>query len=756
MNVGAKTESLNGGISGEQRAAPASLRPSSPGAHAEDDDRYHVSAPSSLSHHATHVLKDGDTFMVLDCHGDVLARESSDQGLYHEGTKFLSRLLLKLQGQRPLLLSSAMQRDNVALNVHLTNPDLHDPDGRLAVPHGTVHVSRAKLLHSGRYFERLKLSNYGMESVRLALRLEFGADFVDIFEVRGTRRERRGQRLPPEVQPDAASLTYRGLDAVVRRARIEFEPRPDRIDGRCAELTIQLGSGQSREVYVTVSCLSEREGRALESSAPPSFETALVRSQAAMQKRAELACRIQTSNEHFNEWITRSQADLWMLVTETPEGPYPYAGVPWFSTAFGRDGIWTALEVLWVDPSIAAGVLRFLSASQARDYEPDRDAEPGKILHELRGGEMAALREIPFGRYYGSIDSTPLYLLLAARYYEASGDRALIESIWPNLMAAVGWMERTADAAGDGFIKYHKQSSDGLVQQGWKDSNDSVFHRDGTLARGPIALCEVQGYAYAAWLGMSRLAAVIGEESLAARYSARADALRAAFDAAFWCEDISTYALALDASERPCRVKSSNAAHCLYSEIALPTRARQLRAQLLSPEMFSGWGVRTLAADEQRYNPMSYHNGSIWPHDNAIAAAGLAAYGYGQEAARLLSAMFDAAQFMQLRRLPELFCGFAREPGQGPTLYPVACSPQAWASGAAFMLLKSMLGLEIDALKHRITFRHCVLPAFIDELEISGLRVGDGEVDLRLQRHSDDVGITVAGKRGKVEVMAVK
>jgi glycogen debranching enzyme len=746
----------NGAEGSAERAGSTPPKPLSvyPSAHPEDEDRYHVSASSSLGQ--THVLKHGDTFMVLDRFGDIHPSERGEQGLYHDGTKFLSRLTLKVQHHRPLLLSSSMQQNNLVLNVDLTNPDLYDGEGRLSVPHGTVHISRAKLVESGLYLERIRLSNYGPTAIELTLTLDFGADFVDIFEVRGTHREQRGERLPPDFDAEVAVLGYRGLDGVLRRTRLEFAPRPSRLDANSAAIPVQLGSHQSRELYVWVSCEVEELGGAEKSLPVPSFETALARSQAIVQDRDAGACRIQTSNQQFNEWLTRSQADLWMLVTDTPDGPYPYAGVPWFNTAFGRDGIWTALEVLWIEPRIAGGVLRFLSARQAMDYDAERDAEPGKILHELRGGEMAALREIPFGLYYGSIDSTPLYLVLAARYYEATADRALIESIWPNLLAATKWLERNADASADGFVKYDKQSKDGLVQQGWKDSNDSVFHRDGTLALGPIALCEVQGYAYAAWLGMSKLASALGELELATQFALRATALRAAFDAAFWCEDIGTYALALDAKGRPCRVKSSNPAHCLYSQIALPGRAARVGPQMLSPEMFSGWGIRTLATDEQRYNPMSYHNGSIWPHDNAIAAAGLAAYGLGDEAGRLLGAMFDAALFMGLRRLPELFCGFPRQAEQGPTLYPVACSPQAWASGSVFMLLKAVLGLEVDAVERRLTFRHTVLPAFLDQVEIFGLRVGGSLVDLRLHRYAEDVGVTVTRKTGKVEIVAVK
>jgi len=673
----------------------------------------------------------------------------AEMGLFHEGTRFLSGFELFLENQRPMLLSSTVRRDN-ALIVDLTNPDFTEaPDGPL--PRDTIHVFFTSFLWEGACYTRFRIHNYSPQSLELHLSLRFAADYADIFEIRGTPRERRGHKLDSVVARSSAVLGYEGLDGRVRRTRVAFSPTPDELTESLASFRYHLRPRGEQSLDVTVSFESGRQ-----TPRTFSFGKALERSVASLEARRSCCATVETSNQRFNEWLERSSSDLQMMITETPYGLYPYAGVPWFSTVFGRDGILTAYETLWLDPSLARGVLGFLAATQAREVIPEKDAEPGKIVHELRKGEMAALGEVPFGCYYGTIDATPLFVVLAGAYWRRTADRAFIESIWPNVERALAWIDSYGDLDGDGFVEYSRRSPHGLTHQGWKDSVDSVFHRDGTLAEGSIALCEVQGYVYAARREAAELARLLGHGSRAEELERQAEELRESFERVFWCEQISTYCLALDGEKRRCEVRASNAGHCLFSGIASPQRAWRVTHTLLNEASFSGWGIRTLDANESRYNPMSYHNGSVWPHDNAIIALGLARYGRKDAAVRVLSGLFEASVHFDLHRMPELFCGFRQRPHEGPTLYPVACAPQAWAAGSVFLLLQACLGLEIDAPNMQIRLERPELPENLDRVIIRNLQVGEASVDLVLHRHEKDIGVHLERKEGELEVVVVK
>src|SRR5487761_43418 len=713
---------------------------------AGSDDFYISAATSSAERRPPRALKHGDTFAVFNDNGDIAGGASGPAGIYHRDTRHLSRFVLSVDGERPLLLSSNLQDDNTVLSVDVTNPDLHRP-GHLTLPRDTIHLRRTTFLWQGACYMRLALHNFDRQPHRVGLALEFAADFRDLFEIRGSIRDRRGTVTVERQRAATVVMHYHGLDRVERITRLDFDPPPDTLRDDAAEFALMLAPGERMAILVTIRC---------DADVPASrgaFFTAMRAARRDRRAATSRAAAIASSNPALHRILCRSVADLYMLLTDTPEGAYPYAGIPWFSTPFGRDGIITALELLWFDPAIAKGVLRFLAATQAQEADREHAAQPGKILHEMRQGEMARLGEVPFSRYYGTVDATPLFIVLAGRYFTRTGDRATIEALWPHIDAALRWIDVDGDSDGDGFVEYLAAPGKGLFNQGWKDSADAISHADGSLASGAIALCEVQAYVYAAKREAAMICRALAMNARAAALDQAADELRRRFEVAFWCEEIGTYALALDGDKRPCRVVSSNAGHALFAGIAGPARAARVAATLLGRDSYSGWGIRPLGVSARRFNPMSYHNGSVWPHDNAIIALGFARYGFKREALSVFDALFAAIQHMDLLRPPELFCGFPRRHGRGPTRYPVACSPQAWASAAPIALVEACLGLCCDSVRGEIRLESPVLPADVDELRLRRIRVGDGEVDLLLRRHASDVAVNVLHRSGDVRVI---
>ncbi|MGA2888854.1 MAG: amylo-alpha-1,6-glucosidase [Terracidiphilus sp.] len=713
----------------------------------EVGQQFYIRASSSLADDRTRVLLNGDTFAIFDRSGDIQPVGFGQQGIFHKESRHLSQLELLLCGTRPLLLSSTIREDNVLFAVDMTNPDLK-LSSETILPRGTLHIYRRKFLTDSIVYDRITLHNYGEKSVELQLSVTFGADFADIFEVRGERRKRSGETFPSQVSQGAVTLVYEGLDRIQRLTRIDCSAPSCSAQSGKFVIPIRLAAQEETDFVLTVECAQGNFERHAEGYGP-AFQR--------MSQRRLLGplanVRIESSNDGFNKWLSRSSSDLAMMTTETPFGPYPYAGVPWFSTVFGRDGIITALETLWLAPSIAKGVLSYLAATQAKEHDLKSEAEPGKILHEMRKGEMAEMGEVPFRRYYGSVDATPLFLVLAVAYYERTGDIEFVRNIWSNLLAALEWIDRYGDLDGDKFVEYARQSTNGLVQQGWKDSNDSVFYNDGRLAIPPIALCEVQSYVYAAQRGMAAVAIDLGDAAMAERLNQQASDLQEKFQSVFWSNELSMFVLALDGEKKQCAVRSSSAGHCLFSGIASKAQNRAVREALLSSVFYSGWGIRTIVTSEKRFNPMSYHNGSMWPHDNAVIAWGALREPNKRLPLQILSGLLDLSGEVMMHRLPELICGFPRRPGKGPTLYPVACAPQAWAAGAVFMVLQACLGLEICAREHRIYLHYSSLPETLDHVKVFNLSVGDAWVDLSFERHAEGVTVQPLRQTGSVEIV---
>lgn len=719
----------------------------------EFEDLFRIRATSSSAADGLYVLKDGELFAIFDRFGDVQSAGSGSQGLYFGCTRHLSRLGLLLEGRPPLLLSSTIRLDNSAMAVDLTNPDI-EREGSPRLLSDTLHICRTKVLSGESYWEEISLQNHGADTCTVTLSLVFDCDYSDVFEVRGMRRARSGERRDADLTRDGVMHAYMGLDGALRKTTLRFHSSPSTLTSKRADFLLSIEPKGKRTVTVSVLCESDDAGHP--TPLARSFGDAIERVSKRLQVSRSGCAKISTTNELFNQWLGRSFTDLQMLTTHTPDGDYPYAGIPWFSAPFGRDGLIVALECLWWCPELARGVLSYLAARQATEVDPEHDAEPGKILHERRLGEMASLGEVPFGEYYGSIDSTLLFLHLAGAYLERSADSAFIERLWPSIECALQWIRDYGDLDGDGYVEYRRMSSSGLAHQGWKDSSDSVFHVDGSDAQAPIALCEVQGYTYAALLGAAYVAQSLGKPDLAARLMLQATHLKRRFDDDFWSDDLGTYVLALDRDKRPCRVRTSNAGQCLWTGIVAEERVDPLIRTLMSEPCYSGWGFRTLAKGETRYNPLAYHNGSVWPHDTALIGYGMSRHGRTKEAAKVLADLFDAAAHFPLQRLPEVFCGLTRGPSTGPVRYPVACLPQAWAAGAVFLLLQAVLGLKVDARQNLVTLERPTLPSSLRSVHVTGLQWRESRIGVSFIRHSGDVVVELDDRTEGAQVMILK
>lgn len=713
------------------------------------NNQYYILASSTVAEQKAVAFKDGNVFSVLDKYGDIKHYGESVNGIYCMGTRFLSHMELLLEHQAPFILSSSLNEENEMHTVDLTNHEILK-DHSSILEKGMVHVLRQQFLFEGVFYETIQLCSFSQDPITFHLSISFDADFKDIFEIRGMKRAQTGSCLEPAILHNEITLSYEGLDDIKRSTRINLNPPPASVKDKTAEYILTLIPQQCQFIFIGISFeIGENKPKILNND--EAFTTMVHR----MNSMKDSVPYISSTNEQFNQWLDRSKSDMFTIITKLETGYYPYAGIPWFCTPFGRDAIITAIECLWVVPEMAKGVIKYLAKTQALEFNETQDAEPGKIFHEQRGGEMANTGEIPFKMYYGTIDATPLFISLAYLYYERTGDKRTIKEIMPNIEHALEWIDKYGDRDGDLFVEYERRKKTGLENQGWKDSWNAITNKDGTLAEKPIALCEVQAFVYWAKINAAKLFKVLEKPEKADTLEKEASVLQEKFIEHFWSEDKQVYALALDGKKNKCDVVSSNAGLCLMTGIAPQDHATKISKTLFSKKMFTGWGIRTLAKDEKRYNPMSYHNGSVWPHDNALIAYGLCQYGFCEEVNDIMTAMFEVAQRVESFRLPELFCGFDKIKNQGITNYPVACSPQAWATGSIYLLLQACLGLKISAIENTIYFNSPKIPEFLDEIIISNISINSSKISLQIKKSGKAISVFAISEEGpkiKIEI----
>lgn len=732
----------------------------------------------------TLTIKDNDMFLVTDTLGNIAGCMSDDttasMGLFCSDTRFLSRLELQINGHSPVLLSSTADK-GFAISVLCTNPSTDgagrleggdklepgdqpdretDGEAKLLAPPlraDTIGIAREIVLN-GALFEEIEVSNYSTSSLRFQLSVSFDADFVDLFVVRGYSRKHKGQllRAVPTVQATEEetkelTLAYQGLDGAIMESRIEFVHRqPDFLKGDTGVWLLDMAPHETQKLGYR---LQMRTNNRPTSSVPAPVTLVQARSaeSAEQQEWRQHVTQIRSDKNTFNRVIERSEQDVYLLRQSFGKGKLLAAGVPWFSTLFGRDSIIGASQTLMLDPSIARETLTILADYQGKEDNEWRDEQPGKILHELRMGEMARCQEIPHTPYYGTVDATPLWLMLYAEHYAWTHDTETLERLWPNALAAMGWIDRNCKATG--YLSYERQSKRGLANQGWKDSGDCIVNRKGELAQGAIALCEVQAYVYAAKVRLAEIARLKKRLDLADQWLDDARDLKNRFNRDFWMPDEDFCALALDGDGKPVDSITSNPGHCLYLGILSPEKAYSVAERLRAPDMFNGWGIRTLSSLSPAYNPMGYHVGSVWPHDNSLIALGLRSLGLIDQALELSQALIDMTLHQPYLRPPELFCGYERTPDNGPVKYPVACSPQAWATGSIFQLLQMMVNLVPDAPNNCLRIIDPALPESINRLSLQNLRIGPTLLDLEFERSGNTTACRVAKKRGNLRVV---
>lgn len=677
-------------------------------------------------------LIDGKTFLATTLSGDLMPPGAPDVGFFYDDTRFLSRLELRVGGYRTVVLSSSSEQ-TVVSQIELTTGQITLRE-TYEIPENTVHIRREQLLACDVFYDYLTFENFNFHEVMLAIELAFEADFMDVFQVRGVSRQRLGHYYKPIVQRDRIIFPYCGLDGVSRNTAIRFAPEPEQVEGTTARWQFPLAPFKRFQLQCTVvPQVSGKQCRA----GRPNFEQQLRVRREAFASWDSRSTHFISNNRIFDQMMATSKGDFHALQVPQDKEHVIAAGIPWFATMFGRDSIIASYQSLLLSPQLATETLRVLARFQGNERDDWRDEEPGKILHEFREGEMTRANEVPFSPYYGSVDSTPLWLVLLSETYNWTADEQLVRDMLPHAYRALEWIDRYGDLDGDGFVEYQRRSPRGLANQGWKDSWDAILHRDGEVAKAPIALSEVQGYVYEAKYRMASLLRNFGDAPTAEKLKREAAEMARRFEKAYWMPARGFYALALDGEKRQVQVIASNPGHLLFTRMLAVERARAVTQRLMRPDMFSGWGWRTLSQEERVFNPLSYHRGSVWPHDNSILAHGMALYEFREPANQVFNALCQAALHFRDYRLPELFCGIERREFDEPVQYPVSCSPQAWASGAIFLFLTSVLGIRPSAPQKELNIVNPVLPPFLDQLNVRNLQVGGSRVDLDFTRRGE-------------------
>ncbi|MFL6301625.1 MAG: glycogen debranching N-terminal domain-containing protein [Terriglobales bacterium] len=697
-------------------------------------------------------LVDGKTFLSTTVSGDINPPGAPDVGFFHDDTRFLSQLELRIGGQRTVVLSSSTEK-TFASQIELTTGNITLRDS-FDLPENTIHIRREQLLSSGVFFDRLTFENFNLSPVEFVIEMKFDSDFVDVFQVRGVARSQHGQFFRPIVQKGSIRFVYHGLDDRWRTTDVRFLPEPHNIENETARWSIKLPPSRRFDIQIKVEpFVSPGKGPDFTADTKNTkdqlnFSDSLRFRRHSYARWESGVTKFASSNEVFTNVLSTATSDFHALLIPDAKESIIAAGIPWFATLFGRDSIIAAYQSLALQPQLAVDTLRILAHYQGTEVADWYDQQPGKILHEYRTGEMVRHHEMPFGPYYGSVDSTPLFLILLSETFNWTADEKLVQDLLPNVYRALEWIDRYGDIDGDGFVEYQRRSPRGLVNQGWKDSWDAIMHRDGSIAQTPVALVEVQAYVYEAKYRMASLLRHFGDIATADRLKREATELQRRFEKVFWMPKQNFYAMALDKDKKQVQVINSNAGHLLFCRIVSKERARTITQRFMAEDMFSGWGWRTLASSEPVFNPLSYHRGSVWPHDNSLIAHGMALNEMRSGAIRCLTSLYQASVNFRDYRLPELFCGVQRGEYDEPVHYPVSCSPQAWASGAMFLMLTSVLGIRPSAQKRELNIVNPVLPPWLEFLYLRNMRIGNSRVGLDFTRRGERTFCNVVDLEG--------